>query len=348
MEDYTAEMIKDMAFSFCPQCGAAIVPNHRGRPRKFCSPECRSKWNNTHPRPQNWKTVRSKVCPVCGREFSYNAEGQNISLTFLDKSGHAVCISSDCAGVTYQRDENGTVVGEQYFDIGLTTPPSFGFGSLVATDYNISNTAPLVMWWGSLEESDNSPVGCWYPLLPRRDNKKLYSYVAEEESAVSIYSCTPILKTVYRLAVEEYQNERERSRERTGEHRVVDLMSLDLKSLVEERKQSELLSYLLSLNFENLKVVQTVMYIGRDYETMIQTEYDDEYDGEYDEEDFSRNTISFPVPNPDFVLYEWLRDLEECKGWKSKRIEAEQVYQKKLSLHIYLERAFRILGIECQ
>ena len=71
MQDYTAEMVKDMAFAFCPQCGTAIVPNHRGRPRKFCSPECRSKWNNTHPRPQNWKTVRSKVCPVCGREFSY-------------------------------------------------------------------------------------------------------------------------------------------------------------------------------------------------------------------------------------------------------------------------------------
>ena len=135
----------------------------------------------------------------------------------------------------------------------------------------------------------------------------------------------------------------ERSRERTGEYRVVDLMSLDLKSFVEERKQSELLSYLLSLNFENLKVVQTVMYIGRDYETMLQTEFDEEYD----EDEFSRNTISLPVPDPDFVLYEWLRDLEGCKGWKSKRIEAEQVYQKKLSLYKYLERAFRILGIEC-
>ena len=33
MEDYTSEMIKDMAFSFCPQCGTAIVPNHKGRPR---------------------------------------------------------------------------------------------------------------------------------------------------------------------------------------------------------------------------------------------------------------------------------------------------------------------------
>ena len=150
----------------------------------------------------------------------------------------------------------------------------------------------------------------------------------------------------YINAVEEYKKEYERSREGTGKHRVVDLMSLDLKLFVEERKQSELLSYLLSLNFESLKVVQTVMYIGRDYETMIQTEFDDEYDGEYDEEDFRRNTISLPVPNPDFVLYEWLRDLGECKGWQSKRIEAEQIYQKKLSLHTYLNRAFRILGIE--
>lgn len=231
--------------------------------------------------------------------------------------------------------------------LGLTTPPSFGFGSLVATDYNISNTAPLVMWWGSLEENDAGPVGCWYPLLPRRDNKKLYSYVDAEESAVSIHSCTLILKTVYRLAVDEYQKDLERRRERICNHGIFDLMSLDLESLTEKRKQSDLLGYLLSLNFEHLKVVQTVMYIGRDYETMLQTECDDEYDEEYDEEDFSRNTISFPVPNPDFVLYEWLRDLEECKGWKSKRIEAEQVYQKKSSLHIYLERAFRILGIEC-
>lgn len=51
-----------------------------------------------------------------GVHREYNAEGQNISLTFLDKSGHAVCISSDCAGVTYQRDMDGTIVGEQYFD----------------------------------------------------------------------------------------------------------------------------------------------------------------------------------------------------------------------------------------
>lgn len=92
MEDYTAEMIKDMAFSFCPQCGAAIVPNHRGRPRKFCSPECRSKWNNTHPRPQNWKTVRSKVCPMCGREFSYSPQVLKANMKIVGATEYALVL----------------------------------------------------------------------------------------------------------------------------------------------------------------------------------------------------------------------------------------------------------------
>ena len=47
---------------------------------------------------------------------SAKAHIRQFTLTFLDKSGHAVCISSDCAGVTYQRDIDGTVVGEQYAD----------------------------------------------------------------------------------------------------------------------------------------------------------------------------------------------------------------------------------------
>lgn len=37
-------------------------------------------------------------------------------MTFLDKDGHAVCASSGYAIKTYQRDGNGTVVGELYFD----------------------------------------------------------------------------------------------------------------------------------------------------------------------------------------------------------------------------------------
>ena len=51
-----------------------------------------------------------------GLHRGYNSDGQNTSLTFLDKDGHAGCASSGYAIKTYQRDGNGTVVGEQYFD----------------------------------------------------------------------------------------------------------------------------------------------------------------------------------------------------------------------------------------
>lgn len=51
-----------------------------------------------------------------GIHRGYNSDGQNTSLTFLDKDGHAVCISSGYAIKTYQRDMDGNVVGEQYFD----------------------------------------------------------------------------------------------------------------------------------------------------------------------------------------------------------------------------------------
>ena len=51
-----------------------------------------------------------------GIHREYSIAGRNISLTFLDKKGCAMCSSSGCAGVTYQCDIDGIVVGEQYFD----------------------------------------------------------------------------------------------------------------------------------------------------------------------------------------------------------------------------------------
>lgn len=51
-----------------------------------------------------------------GLHCEFNTEGQNTSLTFLDKVGHAVSTSSGYAIKTYQRDMDGNVVGEQYFD----------------------------------------------------------------------------------------------------------------------------------------------------------------------------------------------------------------------------------------
>ena len=52
-----------------------------------------------------------------GLHRGYNSDGQNISLTFFAKDGHAVSTSSGYAIKTYQRDMDGTIAGEQYFDI---------------------------------------------------------------------------------------------------------------------------------------------------------------------------------------------------------------------------------------
>lgn len=55
------------------------------------------------------------------------------------------------------------------YPLGFNRWPSFGFGSFCAFDMNISNTCPLVLWWGSIEATDGA-LGKWYPLFPRRVN----------------------------------------------------------------------------------------------------------------------------------------------------------------------------------
>lgn len=57
------------------------------------------------------------------------------------------------------------------YPLGYNLTPSFGFGSFCASDLNISNTCPIVLWWGNLIEKNNE-LDCWYPLLPRRISDK--------------------------------------------------------------------------------------------------------------------------------------------------------------------------------
>lgn len=64
------------------------------------------------------------------------------------------------------------------YPLGYNLWPSFGFGAFCAFDMNISNTCPLVLWWGN-PESDSEKLNLWYPLLPRRtkaDNSQLENY----------------------------------------------------------------------------------------------------------------------------------------------------------------------------
>ena len=57
------------------------------------------------------------------------------------------------------------------YPLGYNLRPSFGFGLFCATDLNISNTCPIVLWWGNAIEKGNV-LDCWYPLLPRRISDK--------------------------------------------------------------------------------------------------------------------------------------------------------------------------------
>lgn len=45
--------------------------------------------------------------------------------------------------------------------------PSFGLGTFCAFEMNISNTAPLALWWGH-NKIEGDCLDDWYPLLPRR------------------------------------------------------------------------------------------------------------------------------------------------------------------------------------
>ena len=53
----------------CRLCGEVFETLGRGRPKKFCSEDCRKKYNNNHPNIEKWKTARMTVCPQCGKEF---------------------------------------------------------------------------------------------------------------------------------------------------------------------------------------------------------------------------------------------------------------------------------------
>lgn len=65
------------------------------------------------------------------------------------------------------------------YPLGYNLTHSFGFGSFCATDLNISNTCPLVLWWGNVKNKGDE-LDCWYPLLPRRiSSQDINPFVAD-------------------------------------------------------------------------------------------------------------------------------------------------------------------------
>ena len=54
----------------CPNCGAPVKKGVGKRVRRFCSPECRQLWWNTHPEQVQKKAIYHYTCEGCGKSFS--------------------------------------------------------------------------------------------------------------------------------------------------------------------------------------------------------------------------------------------------------------------------------------
>lgn len=222
-----------------------------------------------------------------------------------------------------------------FLPLGFGFPISFGFGAFSINEWNIANNCPLVLWWGDIDNPNNM-VGSWYPLFPRRDNKTFYEEICQEEKIFSLENNKDILKTIYKLSLDEYQNER--TNKETWEEVI---RTIDIYEPHREREESNLYQYMNSLDMNAIKIIQTVMYIGRDY-TFENAEY---YYDEFDRGGVEEKREKLPVVNPEFIVMSWLKDLSNGRGWEEKSIEIEQIYSKRLRLYEYLKRAFEILGI---
>ena len=71
------------------------------------------------------------------------------------------------------------------YPLGYNLWPSFGFGSFTANYMNISNTCPLVLWWGNTTLKGDT-LDAWYPLLPRRVNANEIFEIDEDAASYEI------------------------------------------------------------------------------------------------------------------------------------------------------------------
>lgn len=56
----------------CVCCGKKITQQENGRPRKFCSDECRRTWWKLHPKAAQRKHIRTVICAYCKKQFEIN------------------------------------------------------------------------------------------------------------------------------------------------------------------------------------------------------------------------------------------------------------------------------------
>ena len=129
---------------------------------------------------------------------------------------------------------------------------------------------------------------------------------------------------------------------------LIDLSDIETGDYFEKRRQSDLFRFLNTLNEEQVKVVQAVMYIGRDYRGSEPTEDELEkyYERKAEDPHFELPEPSLRVANPDACLSEMIDDLGQVKNWKDKSIEIDTIMEKLMKLPDYLWRGFQVLGLQ--
>jgi hypothetical protein len=128
-----------------------------------------------------------------------------------------------------------------------------------------------------------------------------------------------IFSTVTKLAFDRritYEGAGIKSR-KSGENS--DKLFESIKNPNKQSPEYKLQNYLENLNFETIKIIQTIMYLGRD--------------NEYS---------NFQSPK---ARYEKLREDFDKQGWATKEIEIRQMVGK-IPLDEYLNKGFEILEIE--
>lgn len=159
---------------------------------------------------------------------------------------------------------------------------------------------------------------------------------------MNIYDYKEILYKVYELAAIEGN----KVRAKDEQENLIQIDKSFLDYIVKDRQNSKLLQYLNTLDAETIRIVMTVMYIGRDYpqskeelleKYLPEEEYHSEYDGIPQEPE-----VVYPVSNPSKEVQHYM---DYINSSDKKEIEINQIFSKRRRLAEYLERAFMILGI---
>lgn len=166
----------------------------------------------------------------------------------------------------------------------------------------------------------------------------------------SVSEIQDVLITVYQLSVKTRNEYLEKFDSKEVEPVVLLLNFSDIGSddYFEWERSNPLFVYLNSLDDDQVKVIQTVMYIGRDHQPPEPTEAEVEeyYERKAEDPCYEVPKISLRVSDPDKFLSETISLLWQGKNWTNKFIEIRTIMEKLMMLPKYFSRAFEILGIK--